>query len=252
MRRFLFALLLFVGALLAAAGAAQAADPDALWKIVSQKCDPNWREYGDPKPCAKVDSDRGYVVLKDLVGDTQYLLLPTAKITGIEDSQLLAPDAKNYIADFWRERHFTATAAKRDLPDEDLSLAVNSKYGRTQNQLHVHIDCVAPVVRDAIKRHIAELGERWSPFPEKLGGHGYRAMRLGEDGLDRVNAFQRVADGIPGARAAMDKETLAVIGAVLPGGAPGFVLLEDQANAAAADRGSSEEVQDHSCALAKE
>lgn len=244
-------LILAFAALLATAGVARA-DPDALWKIVSQKCAPNEREYGQPSPCAMVDLDKGYVVLKDLVGDTQYLVMPTAKITGIEDPQVVAPDAKNYVADAWAERHFTVTSAKRELPRDDLSLAINSAYGRTQNQLHIHIDCIAPAVRDAIKKHIAELGDKWAPFPEKLAGHNYRAMRLGEDGLDRVNAFQRVAEDIPGARAAMGKETLAVVGAVLPGGAPGFVLLEDTADPPAGDRGSAEELQDHSCALAKE
>src|SRR5579863_230928 len=100
MRRLLPAL----AALLASCGAARA-DPDALWKMIDQQCVPNWREYGDAKPCAKVDSDKGYVVLKDLIGDTQYLLMPTAKITGIDDAAVLAPNARNYFADAWSERH---------------------------------------------------------------------------------------------------------------------------------------------------
>lgn len=248
MRRLLLALV----ALLALGGAAQAADPDALWKIISQKCVPNEREYGQPSPCAAVDLEKGYVVLKDLVGDTQYLLMPTAKVTGIEDPQILAPNAPNYFADAWRERHFSVTAAKHELPRGDLSLAINSVYGRTQNQLHIHIDCVAPAVRDAVAKNIAALGDKWTPFPDPLAGYPYRALRLGEDGLDRVNAFERIAEGIPGAREAMGKQTLVVVGATLPGGALGFVLLEDDANLAAGNRGSGEELQDHSCALAKE
>lgn len=252
MRRFLLAL----AVLLMLGGVAQAADPDALWKIISEKCVPDERDHGQPGPCAAVDlgdgSHGGYVVLKDLVGDTQYLLMPTAKITGIEDPQVLAPDAPNYLADAWRERHFTVTAAKRELPRDDLSLAINSVYGRTQNQLHIHIDCITPAVREAVAKHIAELGDSWAPFPEQLAGHDYRALRLGEDGLDRVNAFQRIAEGIPGARAVMGKQTLAVVGAVLPGGVPGFVLLEDEGNLATGDPGSGEELQDHFCLVANE
>src|SRR5580692_2436162 len=123
--------LLFLGfaALLALGGAARAADPDALWKIVSQRCVPDQQEQGQPNPCAKVDlgdnSHGGYVVLKDLVGDTQYLLMPTAKVTGIEDPQILAPGAPNYFADAWAERQFTVTAAKHDLTRDGISLAVN-------------------------------------------------------------------------------------------------------------------------------
>lgn len=248
MRRLVLAPLVLLGVLLTLGGAAHAADPDALWKIVSQKCDPNWREYGDPKPCAMVDSDKGYVVLKDQVGDTQYLLMPAAKITGIEDPQVLAPGAPNFFADAWAERHFTVTAAKHDLPRDDLSLAINSVHGRTQNQLHIHIDCLAPAVRDAVAKHIETVGSTWAPFPEKLAGHTYRAMRVAGDTLT-VNPFKLLAADIR--PDAMGNETLVVVGANLPGGAPGFVLLEDTANLAAGDRGSGEELQDHSCALAK-
>jgi CDP-diacylglycerol pyrophosphatase len=247
-------LLLALLALLALADAAHA-DPDTLWKIVSEKCVPNEREYGQPAPCALVDlkdgDAKGYVALKDLVGDTQYLLIPTAKITGIEDPALLAPGAANYFADAWKERHFAEEAAKHALPRTALSLAVNSIVGRSQNQLHIHIDCVAPAVRDAVQRNIAALGGKWAPFPEPLAGHPYRVIRLARDELGEFDPFKRLAADVPGAREAMGNQTLVVIGADLPGGAPGFAILSDRADPAAGDYGSGEELQDHSCALAK-
>lgn len=240
-------LLLGFVALLALGGTAQAADPDALWKIVNEKCVPNEREYGQPAPCAVVDLDKGYVVLKDMVGDTQYLVMPTAKVTGIEDPQILAPGAPNYFADAWAERHLTVTAAKHELPRDDISLAINSVYGRTQNQLHIHIDCVAPAVRDAVAKNIDAVGDRWATFPDKLTGHTYRAMQVPGDALT-VNPLKLVAAAVD--PDAMGKQTLVVVGATLPGGAPGFVLLADGADLAAGNRGSGEELQDHSCALA--
>ena len=33
--------------------------------------------------------------------------------------------------------------AGRALPDDVLSLAINSIHGRSQDQLHIHIDCIA-------------------------------------------------------------------------------------------------------------
>ena len=45
--------------------------------------------------------------------------------------------------------------------------------------------------------------------------------------------------------------TLVLVGATLPTAASGFVLLDDHADLAAGDRGSGEELQDHSCAVAK-
>ena len=243
-------LILALAALFASFNAAHA-DPEALWKIVSEKCVPNEREYGQPSPCTLVDLDKGYVILKDIVGATQFLLIPTAKVTGIEDKTLLAPGAPNYFADAWNERHFTVDAAKRDLPRDVLSLAINSVYGRSQNQLHIHIDCIAPRVHDAIAKNIAAVGDGWAPFPTPLAGHPYRARRVTGDGLAGFDPFASLADGIPGARTAMDKETIVVVGASFPGGAPGFVVLSDTADPASGDRGSGEELQDHSCVLAR-
>ena len=37
------------------------------------------------------------------------------------------------------------------MPRDDISLAVNSVYGRSQNQLHIHIDCVRSDVRNALR-----------------------------------------------------------------------------------------------------
>jgi CDP-diacylglycerol pyrophosphatase len=246
MRRLFFAL----AALLPLAGTARA-DPDALWKIIDQKCTPNEREYGQPSPCAKVDLDGGYVVLKDLVGDTQYLLMPTAKITGIEDPAVLAAGTPNYFADAWKERHYTEDAAKHALPRNALSLAVNSTDGRSQNQLHIHIDCIRPEIRDALEREQASIGDAWAAFPEPLSGQHYRAMRVAGDALDGQNPFKLLADGVPGARAAMGKQTLIVAGTFLASGKPGFIILSDAANPATGDRGAGEDLQDHSCALAK-
>ncbi|HML09728.1 MAG TPA: CDP-diacylglycerol diphosphatase [Stellaceae bacterium] len=244
-------LLLAVAVLLTFGGVAHAADPDALWKIVSEKCLPDERQFGKPSPCAKVEFDAGYVILKDQVGDTQYLLMPTAKVTGIEDPQVLADNAPDYMALAWGERRLVVAAAKHDLPREDLSVAINSAHGRTQNQLHIHIDCVAPAVRDAIAKNIAAIGDKWAPFPEPLHGHPYRALWLPNDAF-ADNPFVMIADGVAGARQAMDKETLVVVGAIRPGGVPGMVLLEGEADAATGDNGSGEELQDHSCALAKQ
>jgi CDP-diacylglycerol pyrophosphatase len=77
--------------IVAAAGATVApvnADPNALWTIVHDQCVPDQEANSDPGPCALVEltsgQRRGYAVLKDLVGATQFLLIPTDQISGIE------------------------------------------------------------------------------------------------------------------------------------------------------------------------
>jgi CDP-diacylglycerol pyrophosphatase len=101
-----------------------------------------------------------------------------------------------------------------------------------------------------VRRQLAAIGDTWAPLAMPLAGHPYRAMRVSGDGLEGANPFTLVADGVPGARAAMANQTLVVVGATFAGNAPGFVILDDQADPATGDRGSGEELQDHSCALA--
>src|SRR5689334_17150109 len=139
-----------------------AADPDALWNIVHGQCVPDQQEHDNPKPCAMValqdGLERGYAVLKDLRGAAQFLLIPTARISGIERPKLLVSDAPNYFAAAWQARSYVDARAHRILPRESISLAINSRVSRTQNQLHIHIDCIRTDVRDALRKHEAEIG----------------------------------------------------------------------------------------------
>src|ERR1700723_2907276 len=84
--------------------AAQASNPNVLWQIVHEQCVPDEQQHGDPKPCAEVDLAGGFAVLKDIAGASQFLLIPTAEVGGIEDPSLHAPFARNYFADAWQWR----------------------------------------------------------------------------------------------------------------------------------------------------
>lgn len=233
-----------------------AADPSALWKIVSGQCVPDQQKAHDPAPCSAVDLaagvEKGTAVLKDINGVAQFLLLPTARIGGIEDPAILAPGATNYWAAAWNARHFVNERLHTALPREAVSLAINSAYGRTQDELHIHIDCVRPDVRAALAANLDQIGDHWAPFPVTLGGHDYRAIRIAGETLDAANPFLVLADNDPAARADMGTHTLVVVGATFPGGAPGFVLLDDRANLLTGDRASGEQLQDHTCAIAQE
>ena len=155
-----------------------AADADALWYIVNEQCVPDQQQFHSPKPCDQVDLAAGYVVLKDRVGDTQFLLMPTAHITGIESPEILAPGSPNYWNAAWQARHFVDERAHRTMPPETISLAVNSADARTQNQLHIHIDCLRLDVQAALREHAGDIGTAWGLFPAKLSGHDYMAMRI--------------------------------------------------------------------------
>jgi CDP-diacylglycerol pyrophosphatase len=225
-----------------------AADPNALWTVVHGQCVADEEANADPVPCALVDlsggETRGYAVLKDLVGATQYLVIPTERIDGIESPQIVAADAPNYFASAWRARSFVEQRAGRALPRDWISLAVNSAAARTQNQLHIHVDCVRADVHQALAAHAGDVGPRWAPFPVPLAGQPYRAMAVTGSELNGVNPFRLLADGLTDGDT-MGAQTLAVIGSTGADGRPGFVLLAGRANAADPTSGSSEDLQDH-------
>ncbi len=226
-----------VALLVLLAAPCSAADPNALWQIVGGQCVPDEQQHHSPEPCAAVDLAGGYAVLKDIVGDTQFLLIPTTRVTGIESPEILAPGAPNYFAAAWRARRFVDERAHQELPREDLSLVINAKDRRSQNQLHIHVDCMRLDVAAALREHASAISTHWAPFPVSLVGHDYMAMRIDQPDLTQANPFLLLADGIPGAREDMGSYTLAVVGQP-----HGFVLL--------AGHGWGEALQDHSCAAA--
>jgi CDP-diacylglycerol pyrophosphatase len=244
---------------LAVAGSAKshlaAADPDVLWKIVNGQCVVEETKANNPAPCAEVDlaggPDRGFAVLKDLAGLTQYLVIPTRRIEGIESPELLAPNAPNYWQDAWQARRFVIAAAAAPLARDDIGLAVNSRFARSQDQLHIHVDCMQPDVKEALHDHAAEIGEAWSPLDASLAGNRYVVRRLAGTELGDSDPFRLLADGLADAREHMGEETLVVTGTIFGDGSPGFYLLSDRTDLAAGHRAGGEQLLDHACALAK-
>ncbi len=220
---------------------AHAADPNALWKIVHDRCVPG-AAAGNPAPCVKVSADDA--VLKDIQGATQFLLIPTARMTGIESPAVLAQGAPDYFADAWLARSYIDAKLGHPMPRDDIALAINPPTARSQEQLHIHVDCVRQDVRDALRRQT--IGDTWTMLPMPLGGQRYAAMRLVGDTVPR-NPFQVLAETMPGARDAMGEYTLVLVGSDDPQTGPGFILLAGHAGPDG--EGHGEDLQDHGCAL---
>jgi CDP-diacylglycerol pyrophosphatase len=227
---------------------------NVLWDVVHQHCAPKAEQkIFPPAPCADVQlGPGGYAIFKDRNGPYQYLLLPLARITGIESPALLAADATNYLAAAWQARLYVEAALHAAQPRDALSLAINSSQGRSQDQLHIHIDCVRVDVRDAIRRALPGIVRNpgWHPLPEGLppSGHRYLAKWVGGENLGD-NPFKDLGGAMPSSDA-LATHSLAVVGAYAPSGQPGFVLLSGHVDAATGDHGHAEELQDTTCAVA--
>ena len=176
------------------------------------------------------------------------LAIPTRRITGIEDPQMLAPDAPNVFADAWKAKALLEERLGHPLPREAVALTINSKWARSQDQLHVHIDCLAKPVGEALAEYRPALDDRWRAMMVPLQGRVYFARRLESADLSDAEPLKLLADGLEGARAHMDAYTLAAIGATFDG-KPGFVLLADSFSLAGG--GHAEDLQDHDCAIAR-
>lgn len=251
--------LALVGAL-ALASAPALAGRDDLRNIVQQQCVPNWVAQQDPAPCESVDIPggkgmlfdpgihralvAGYAVLADQKGGAHLLLIPLTTISGIESPVLLASGTTNYFAAAWRKRPSLDAAAGRALAPDLVGLAVNSRYTRGQDQLHIHMECQGMALHAALQAQAARLSERWSALD--VAGERYQARRTLGASLDSIHPFELLAAGVPGARVDMAAYTLVVAAVRFPDG-PGFALLARRARLPP----GGEHLLDASCAIAR-
>jgi CDP-diacylglycerol pyrophosphatase len=239
----------------------QASHADALWKIVHGRCVPDMQANQNPSPCVSVDlaegEANGFVVMKDSTGNTQYLVIPTKKITGIESPKILEPHATNYFSNAWTATNLVDQRIHHTLAREDFAIAINSVSGRSQNQLHIHVDCIQLAVKSALQQVEPGIGTTWQDLPVKLSGHPYRAMWLPGEQLGARNPFSLLADSLPNPAQEMGGHTLVLVGAERSG-QTGFVLLDGKAPEFAVALSpwlklgfaAGEELEDHQCQLA--
>jgi CDP-diacylglycerol pyrophosphatase len=219
----------------------------ALWNIVHGQCVAHAEAGQGFGPCVDLDPTHGVALLKDIHGVAQELAIPTARVTGIEDPQVLAPGAPDYFGYAWKERTAVEALLKKTLPPEDMGVSINSKYARSQEQLHLHVDCMDKGVVSALAAYRDSLDRTFRPMTVELQGRKYWARRVTPADLAAASPFRMLADGIEGARAQMAAWSLLLVGATF-GGEPGFVLLADHAEMAGG--GHAEALQDHDCAIA--
>ncbi|HKS32386.1 MAG TPA: CDP-diacylglycerol diphosphatase [Enterobacteriaceae bacterium] len=240
------ALFLLLLLLAAAAGGwrwLHADERDALRRIVTEQCVPGEIQRQSPAPCAEVSLQNGYAVMKDRNGPLQYLLMPTWRVNGTESPMLLDPHTPNYFWQAWQARRFLNERRGAPLPDTAVSLTINSRSGRTQNHLHIHISCLRPDVRAQLNAQMAQISTRWLPLSGGLHGNVYLARRVTEAELAQRSPFIMLAEEVPEAREHMGRYALAVARQA----DDSFVLLATERNLLRFNRASAEEIQDHQC-----
>jgi hypothetical protein len=115
------------------------------------------------------------------------LALPFSKVTGVEDSR--RPEG------IWAFAWSVALAKIGAAEKQSIGLAVNPEYGRTQDQLHVHIVRLRPDYLRRIAAHpeqvlrtvpLRDLSQVWDVASPPAGPSGFRdfGLLLTSDGAD--------------------------------------------------------------------
>src|SRR5271167_4338005 len=193
---------------------------DALREIVQDECMVHWQQQHSAAPCERVGA--GYAVLADRKGGAHFLLIPTKTMSGIESPEVLEPDAPNYFAAAWQARDRVAAVVGHDVPRSAVGLALNPKHARSQDQLHIHIECLRADAADSLQAAAARLTGAWSSI-EVAGSH-FDALRVMGEDLGASNPFRLLADRLPDAKGRLEDYTLIVAGMQFKEG-PGFAVL---------------------------
>jgi CDP-diacylglycerol pyrophosphatase len=211
--------------------------PNSLWSL-AQCCSRNLHSNSG---CRAYDTADEYIILKDNspAKPAAYLIIPSIRVTGIDDKQIFTPP----VVDFWEYGWQQAqTLVKK--PADDTALAINSVYGRSQNQLHIHIACVLPVVARTLAGKAGNIGTdptMPAQFPLGPADHIYRVIET--TALTGSESPFNLVAAMPGARADMADQSIAVVGSNTPGT---YYVLDTEANDT--NHGAAEELLDQTCA----
>ncbi|WP_043202071.1 CDP-diacylglycerol diphosphatase [Paraburkholderia acidipaludis] len=220
-------------------------DPNGLWKVVGGQCVPNQRDHGTPAPCTTVDFQKRYAVLKDIAGRAQYLLIPTDRVSGIENPGILYGGAPEYWVGAWDAGRYVDAKLGTTLAANQLGLEINSSAQRSQNQLHIHVDCMRTDVTTALAPHRSDPPGQWSGIT--LDGSRYRVTRV-TNLHDSDNPFRVVARDL-GAQQTMGAQTILVTGAGPDAARDGWLIVNSGRDMEGGT-GTAEGLLDHACGLA--
>ena len=227
-----------------------AGERGVLWRVV-QTCVAAHGLTGLAFPCLAVDTtkgaERGYAVLRGPMDKSHIIVTPTVRTIGIEEDRLRAPGAPNYFADAWASRHYATDGLPRAPARDDLAMAVNSRRGRSQDQLHIHVDCIRPGVKKALAQTADTLDtHRWTRIAVLPHAPRYWALAVPNPDLAGLNVFDLVTKGLAIQPDDVDDTTIVVVGTQTPG--PGFIVLARQRIPDSGDEAHGEALMDHSCA----
>ncbi|MBH8564598.1 CDP-diacylglycerol diphosphatase [Nostoc sp. CENA67] len=216
---------------------------DYLWHKV-QKCVAN--EQGQPPkpdPCVYVNLGNRYAVANGQ-NSVEYLLLPTDKITGIEDPNVSQAGSVPYWQYAWEKAREYIPLKKSQVQYRDqYGLAINSKQARHQDQLHIHMSCVDKNVSMELKKNDNQIPKgNFQKFSIQLLNNEYNVMRLDNASLTNNNPFYLVKKSLHSSQKMAD-QSIAVVGRKQGG----FYILKTESDSSKGYNAAAEKLLDENC-----
>lgn len=129
----------------------------------------------DKDKCLVTGQD--FTIIKSLGTRYHYLFVPVTVIAGIESPEFWTTGYPAWFQKAWRFRHIAAPWLGNGVAAEKLGIAINSLPRRTQDQLHIHINCIRKDVQDEINS--AAFSKTWAPITlQSSGGQTFKGIAL--------------------------------------------------------------------------
>lgn len=227
---------------------------DGLWRNVQQRCLAG--ATASHPDCAQVDRSRELVLYKDAIGTSHYLVIPARPVTGVDDGKAWDGTGANPWAFGWEARGIVGQSLGKAVPDDMLGLAVNSQASRSQDQLHIHLDCISAAARAFVNGASGPIGTDWTSL--RFDGKPVHARFIPAAApVLSADPFALVggrADEPAASRASAlppDRGIFVTYGRDRQG-RPGFFVVDQPVHAAAGSNGHASDFLDRRCRLAQE
>lgn len=127
-------------------------------------------------------------------------------------------------------------------------MALNSAYGRSQNQLHIHLTCLRTDVYRQLQAERPYIQDEWRPLPDRLLKHTYYARRVMQPTAMGIYPVSSVARHLRLSPPQLAEWGVALIPATFSG-EKGFILLATRRGLDKGNRASVESLLDKRCAI---
>jgi len=225
---------------------------DALWMVTQDLCMTHYHLRRDPAPCQQIyqpqRKEQGFSVLQNPRYPYHFILVPNLAMSGIESIALSREGRTDYFGYAWLMRYRLMAAYGADVPDDKLGMAINSAWGRSQNQLHIHLTCLREDVRRQLQAERPFIDEQWRPLPDRLLNHTYYARRVMQPAAMGIYPIASVARHFHLSPPQLAEYGVALIPTTFSG-EKGFILLTTRRGWDKGNRASVESLLDKRCEI---